>query len=270
MKKLLFLTISLLGMMIVLSGMSIASAVPQPWAPKGDEVPGYDHYLGAVINASNDPVMTGVVDNIRVDFWTKDDDVLIVTITIENETNIFDQALPSSIADAISAYASQAGITAEIKTLWDLIKVGLPALAASISTIETKRLTTDDYPYIDDGIAIFDENMTLALVKDQKLAIIAANIPIEAKPPSQAELDAVANMFIDEINALVNSTLAGAGMGITSDPEVNKDVLLVVDGISFQYGDNDYSQGNGVPGYPLVLLGIASFVAVVLLIRKRK
>lgn len=264
MKKTPFLTIALLGILLLNSAMSMVSAVPGPWEPDPEGVPGYEHHMGLSFTAADDPILTGVT-SLRIDFWLKDS-MLIVSITIQNETNILDQRLPQNMIDGINSATSG---YVKVETLWDLISVGLPFFASTDANLKTKKLEPEDYPYLDIGIALYSSDFTLAIVKDQQLAIIAMNIPIDQKPGSQQQLEAAANAAIAHINQFINATMSAISVYLTAEPVLNGDVINVIDHLSFQFGDNG-PEKKGIAGFPLLIVGIMSTIGIAAIIKKKK
>jgi hypothetical protein len=276
MKKTNFFAFGVLSLVLLSIGLPTATATT-PYIPDANDVSGYTKIFGITYNASDSPLLTGVTA-LHVDYWKKDT-TLVVSITIENSTNIFDQPVPASVKSVIDTIKASLpnGTTFKVDTLWDLLGVGLPAMAAILSLsgkleVKTTDLDTEtDYPYIDEGLAIYSENITIACAKDENLAIICVSFPFKDEP-TNATLAAITNNLITQMNTLVSLEFDPSVIP-TSEPkaaaiEVDPSVGYVLGQIAIPFGSN--GPESTVPGYPLVWISLISGLAIVTLIKKKK
>ena len=135
--------------------------------------------------------------------------------------------LPPEIQTVIDQYISSSfpsGTTIELHTVWQLIRFAIPLLVANPPpslVLNINLLTNDDYYYFEDGIAIWTSDITVALAKDENLALIVASFAIDPSIiVNDPELETKIINIINEINTLINEGLAGAGFSGTSIPRI--------------------------------------------------
>jgi hypothetical protein len=288
MKKALLYLVTVSLMISMLLSLSPLSRAAEPWTP-GTNVSGFSHIQGQTLNLTDSFILLNI-ESVRVDLWGKGSDPtnptgLVISITIVNETNVFDAALPADLAAAIETYAASLpeGVTIKIETLWDFLKLAIP-LAANLASelgLQTKKLTSSDYAYLDEALLVYNPDITLVIAKDQRLAVIAASFP--TAPNLLAEFSAnfqtTMTELMDELNLLIENGINGAGLSRSQAVgpqsaaiQYDANVLSVVNGITKQYGTNGPAPGPGIPGFPpaiLISISLFSLIPVVKHLKKR-
>lgn len=249
------------------------------WDPNTNDVPGYSHVMNRTDTLGTN---LALIDTplVRVDLWEKTNVRLIVSITILNETNVFDAPLPESLKNTINSYTSGQSLSITVNTIWDLLSVAVPTIAGilrvtNMTNTHSKKLKSDEYYYLEEGLCLYSKDFTLALAKDENLALILISLPLNNKPVDTTAFKTTVDSLVTQINGIIQNCL-GSAVSITSspeaaaepDPEPDSDVLNVLGHLSAQFGTNNYNPNAALPGYSIPIV-LVCFIIIPIIVRKR-
>jgi hypothetical protein len=260
--------------------VSFASAKKDQWVPE-DKVPGWNKMWGVEF-VCNETFILLPVESIRIDVWgrgNKDNpNAYTITLAIVNDTNILDAALPENLQKQIDdKLPTMSGGTHGINTIWKLLTRTLPALSGVLK-LNYERLDNKKHYYLDDGLMLSSNDVSLTIAKDQDMALFTFAFKIDNQLMKDfiANYDAKVSDIIKQINDFVNQGLTDAGVTATQTTTTalpyDDLVLFIMDQLTGQYGTNNYkpSLTDSIPGYPIAILGALGIVTVGFLLKKRR